>query len=760
MLEEVKDLSKSSKLLSVLFSSALVVGSLSAAPVPGEAKSKKESKHQEHVDWATINYDRLVKALTERGIIDEDADQEEIEEAVREFVQSRQVPHGIDQSTSFGRKAYKNQQAVLQKTAAKVANLKDENKLRSSSRLHTDNLVIALIEYPDKKHNNLPKANDSLWTADFNEEHYAKMLFNRNGYKTPEGTSMTTMAEYYYEQSGHTWVVDGVVTPWVEAKHDSKYYGGNDENGNDANPRELVKETLEAVGKAIEGKEEEFDQRDPYDIDGDGDIMEPDGMLDNLMVVHSGVGEETGEDDDAIWSHRWVIGKPEPIPGTNLKAYDYMIQPEDGAPGVFVHEYGHNLGLPDLYDTIGSGKGSPVGSWSVMSSGSWNGKVLGTQPTGFDPWSKLMLQEWYGGNWIKPVVIDHESLKKKKKSFTISDAASIGKYGKVVKVNMPEVEKEPPTQPKDGDYAYFSDEGDDLNTKMVSEVIDLTGKSSASMSFDSWRRIETGYDYLYVNVIDADSGEKEEVKVWDDETDGWEKEKISLDEFVGKKIQVEFNYVTDGGLALPGFYLDNFEVVADGETVFSDDAEGDPKFELDGFIHFDGEGKMYDAYYLVELRSHQGVDEGLKYYRRNDSFFTYDPGMVIWYYDGRYGKTADNHTGEHPGYGMLGVVDAHQRVHYWDNDEGNEDKIANDRYQVNDAAFSFEETSGIQLDYIYGTMDYPPLPGIPVFFDGNDYSMPEVPEIGKILPQIGLQIKLRKVEGKYYKATIDFSIKD
>jgi immune inhibitor A len=413
-----------------------------------------------------------------------------------------------------------------------------------------------------------------------------------------------------------------------------------------------------------------------------------------------------------------------------------------------------------LYDTIGSGKGSPVGSWSVMSSGSWNGKILGTQPTGFDPWSKLMLQEWYGGNWIKPVVVDHESLKKRKKSFTISDAASIGKYGKVVKVNMPEVEKEPPTQPKDGDYAYFSDEGDDLNTKMVSEVIDLTGKSSASMRFDSWRKIETGYDYLYVNVIDADSGEKKEVKVWDDETDGWEKEEISLNDFAGKKIQVEFNYVTDGGLALPGFYLDNFEVIADGETVFSDDAEGELKFELDGFIHFDGEGKLYEAYYLVELRSHQGVDEGLKYYRRNDSFFTYDPGMVIWYYDGRYGKTADNHTGEHPGYGMLGVVDAHQRVHYWDNDEGNEDKIATDRYQVNDAAFSFEETSGIQLDYIYGTMDYPPLPGIPVFFDGNDYSMPEVPEIGKILPQIGLQIKLRKVEGKYYKATIDFSVKD
>ncbi|MFY0545375.1 immune inhibitor A domain-containing protein [Brevibacillus sp. H7] len=752
---------KSRKLLSILFSTALVATPLFAQPDAGAAKSKsKEDKHEQHVDLATINYDRLVNALKDRGKIDKNADPDEIEEAVKEFLEDRHVPHGIDQSTSFGQKAFKNQQSALQKTSREVSKLKDEKQLRSSKRLHTDNIVVALIEFSDKEHNELPKANDSVWTKDFNQKHYENMLFNRKGYKTPEGTSMTTMAKYYYEQSGYTWTVDGVVTPWLQAENDHKYYGGNDEYGNDAHPRELVKETLEAVGEAIQGKEDEYDQRDPYDIDGDGNLMEPDGLLDNLMIVHSGVGEETGEDDDAIWSHRWTIGRPVEIPGTSLKAYDYMIQPEDGASGVFVHEYGHNLGLPDLYDTIGSGKGSPVGSWSVMSSGSWNGKILGTEPTGFDPWSKLMLQEMYGGNWIKPVVIDHEDLDKRKKSVTISDASSISKYNKVVKINMPQVEKEPPIQPKDGDYSYFSDEGDDLNTKMVSEIIDLTGASSASMEFDSWRKIETGYDYLYVNVIDAETGDRKEVQVWDDETDGWEKEEISLNEFVGKKIQVEFNYVTDGGLALPGFYLDNFEVIADGETIFSDDGEGTPKFELDGFIHFDGEGKLFDAYYLVELRSYEGVDKGLEHYRRNDTFFAYDRGMVVWYYDGRYGKTADNHTGEHPGYGMLGVVDAHQRVHYWDNDEGNEAKIAGDRYQVNDAAFSFDKTSGIKLDYIFGTMDYGPLKGVSVFYDGNDYSLPEVPEIGKVLPQLGLQFKLKKVGKNYTDATIEFSKRD
>ncbi|PAF12328.1 hypothetical protein CHH61_25080, partial [Shouchella clausii] len=69
--------------------------------------------------------------------------------------------------------------------------------------------------------------------------------------------------------------------------------------------------------------------------------------------------------------------------GGLLGAWDYTIEPEDGAAGVFAHEYGHDLGLPDEYDTIYSGAGEPVEFWSIMSAGSWAGKIPGTEPTGF-----------------------------------------------------------------------------------------------------------------------------------------------------------------------------------------------------------------------------------------------------------------------------------------------------------------------------------------------------------------------------------------
>ena len=71
---------------------------------------------------------------------------------------------------------------------------------------------------------------------------------------------------------------------------------------------------------------------------------------------------------------------------------DYTTEPENGGLGVFAHEFGHDLGLPDLYDTAGGDNGT--GFWTVMSAGSWlnrGGDSIGTLPDYMDPWSKLFL---------------------------------------------------------------------------------------------------------------------------------------------------------------------------------------------------------------------------------------------------------------------------------------------------------------------------------------------------------------------------------
>ena len=143
-----------------------------------------------------------------------------------------------------------------------------------------------------------------------------------------------------------------------------------------------------------------FDVQDRYDFDEDGDFFEPDGYIDHFQIVHAGGDEADGDPiygADAIWSHRGNVGihglgdGPGPAIGgvqvgeggpsdggavqipnnpTGIWVSDYTIQPENGGLSVFSHEFGHDLGLPDLYDTSGNsgGASNSVEQWSLMAS--------------------------------------------------------------------------------------------------------------------------------------------------------------------------------------------------------------------------------------------------------------------------------------------------------------------------------------------------------------------------------------------------------
>ncbi len=120
-----------------------------------------------------------------------------------------------------------------------------------------------------------------------------------------------------------------------------------------------------------------------YDNDGPDGVphsADDDGYVDALFFVHAGPGqEETGNPDD-IWSHAWSF--PGGLAtGDGVRIGRYSVEPEETASGglvaigVFCHEYGHVLGLPDLYDTDYSSSG--VGEWCLMSGGSWNARSGG-----------------------------------------------------------------------------------------------------------------------------------------------------------------------------------------------------------------------------------------------------------------------------------------------------------------------------------------------------------------------------------------------
>ena len=176
-----------------------------------------------------------------------------------------------------------------------------------------------------------------------------------------------SLASYYSEQSGLGLDLVGTVAPsWYTMSEDMAYYGDNYEE----NIEQMVVEAVQAADADVD-----FSQ---YDLDGDG-------VVDELLVVHAGEPDENGGGNGAdIWSHYYSI---DPISVDGVEVIDYETVSESSPTGIIVHEFGHSLGLPDLYDTVtddGSSKGTA--EWSIMGYGGYT-----SPPSSFDPWSKKYL---------------------------------------------------------------------------------------------------------------------------------------------------------------------------------------------------------------------------------------------------------------------------------------------------------------------------------------------------------------------------------
>lgn len=718
------------------------------------------------LDMNIVPEERLGKALQQQGVISKKATSQEVKKAVNAYIEKKdshkesvkgQKPNKIDvkakQARAKNEKKVKEAKNVNMNAVTKGSEngvkVKPAKEAKYNGNVRTDKVLVLLVEYADFKHNNVVQEPGYMYADDFNRKHYEKLMFGDKEFKLFNGKKVKTFKQYYEEQSGGSYTMDGTVSEWLTVKGNAADYGADNPNGGNDNrgpkgPRDLVKEALqEAVKSGIDLKE--FDQFDQYDLDGDGNLNEPDGLVDHLMIIHAGTGQEAGGGklgDDAIWSHRWTLGQPYKVPGSDVSAYDYTIQPEDGAVGVFAHEYGHDLGLPDEYDTQYTGQGEPVGVWSIMSGGSWAGEIAGTEPTSFSPQNKEFFQKVMGGNWANIKEMDLKDIKKTGAVSIIDQSVTKSKNPGIVKINLPQ--KAVQGMKTDfGKKFYYSQKGDDLRTAMTTKEVDLTSATKASFNFKANYEVEAEYDYLYVNAILPDGSKVLLDTIGDkannadnsaETTNGkWVDVSYDLSQFKGKKIKLQFEYVTDGGLALEGFGLDNASLVVDGNVVFTDDAEGQPTFTLDGFEQTDG--LMYkDNYYYVEWRNYAGSDKALQFARGAK----YNTGMLLWYADDSY---LDNWVGEHPGEGFLGVVDSHPKKVLYFNGNGISTTANSTRYQIADAAFSFDSTLPWTYTHsTWGTISSKEAKGVTSFNDRRSYIDDRIKDAGRILPKYGLKI--------------------
>lgn len=783
---------KKKKIFSTALALSLSVGLLAGPAMSPNASasdvSSKLASQGSPIDLGIANDEKLIEMLKKNGKIAKDASPAEAEKVLKKFLQAKasnsgqtkdKLPKGLDIEKIKGKdkttdNGLKNGNGnKLGQTKQNIVESVEEEHYNDEVR--TDKVLVLKIDFPNYPQNSITEEETDMFYEDYSKEHFQNMIFGEDGYIGPNGKPMISMKQYYEQQSGGSYSVEGEVVGWYTADHPAAYYGGNDPapDGSDSRPRELVVEALKKAAADPNINLGDYDKWDRDDLDGDGIHEEADGVIDHLMIIHAGVGEEAGGGalgGDAIWSHRWNLGGYILVPGEKsdsdnfshpnygenlLVAYDYTIEPEDGAAGVFIHEFGHDLGLPDEYDTVYSGAGEAVAYWSVMASGSWAGDVPGTEPTGMSAFAKQQLQAWHEGNWLSGTTLHADDINGNGTTILLDEGVTKGTNNDAVRVDLPGKLNVLNT-PADGSYEYYGGKGDEVDHKMVTTV-NLTDKTSASLDFDAWYNIEQDWDYAMVQVS-TDGGAtweslsssrttstldpqgypaiKDNLPGYTGSSNGWVHETIDLSEYAGQEIQLQFRSMTDWATNLDGFFADNVTVTADGAEVFTDGAEGESLFTLDGFEKHDGKYTT-DHYYLLEWRSHNGVDEGLKNIRRGASLMSYDPGLVVWYVDESYDN---NWTGTHPGDGFLGVVDADQHAVSW-----SDKAVGSTRYQLHDAAFSLDKSEKMLLDYndLLGvTMKDNFTQRTPLFDDSADYSNPGLVDAGRNLPEYGLKFRV------------------
>jgi immune inhibitor A len=680
---------------------------------------------------------------------------------------------------------------VKERDGSKVVELESGrggSKYVELGREKTDKIFTILVEFGDKidsryggtpgpLHNQIAepdrtKDNSTAWKADYNREHFQELYF---------GDGTDSMKTYYEKQSSGRYSIDGTVSDWVKVPYNEARYGSNKCDPDNCawfavqDGVTAWVEQQKAAGKTdaeIKAQLAEYDQWDRYDHDGDGDFNERDGYIDHFQIVHAGEDESAGggaQGEDAIWAHRWYAfgtdaGATGPegnrlggtqIGDSGIWVGDYTIQPENGGLGVFAHEYGHDLGLPDHYDTNG-GENS-TGFWTLMSSGSWLGtgrNEIGDLPGDMTAWDKLQL------GWL-----DYDVAKagtKSRHKLGVAEYNTENKQALVVELPEKAVTTEVVT-PAEGATQWWSGSGDDLRNTLTRSV-DLTGKTSASLTLDGWYDIEADYDYLYTEVstdgganwtavdgtvdgqpIPRDGSGKPALT---GTVDGYKPLAFSLDAYAGKKIDLRFRYATDGGVAQKGFAADRITVTADGAALFTDNAESaDAAWTANGFSRIGASfTEDYAQYYIAENRQYVSYDKTLKVGPYNFGFadrpdwvehYAYQNGLLIWKWDT---SQKDNNTSQHPGTGLLLPVDSHPTALKW-----SDGTLMRARIQAYDSPFSLYRTDGMTLHKAGVPTTIPSSKGVPVFNDHlNDYYDETNPRAGVKITDTNTKIRIVK----------------
>lgn len=174
-----------------------------------------------------------------------------------------------------------------------------------------------------------------------------------------------------------------------------------------------------------------------------------------------------------------------------------------------------------------------------------------------------------------------------------------------------------PNEPRSGTRQWWSNRGDLIDSTLTREF-DLSGLKSATLNFWLWYDTEKNYDYAYV-MVSTDNGVTWNILAGKHTTEEnpvgnsygpaytgksgggkepvWVNESIDLSPYVGGKVLLRFEYVTDAAVTQEGFSIDDISIP---ELGFIDDAESDAGWRAEGFVRTDNQLKQRFVVRLIE----------------------------------------------------------------------------------------------------------------------------------------------------------------
>jgi len=215
--------------------------------------------------------------------------------------------------------------------------------------------LVILVQFQDVKFTTDKAVMDTMLNGNVFTREYDFTYKEKDYHIFSSGSARQYFFDSSFGQYNPHFDVMGPVTLAKEMAH----YGSNT-GGRDKNVQEMIRDACKLA--AAEGTDFSL-----YDNDKDN-------YVDFVYVIYAGYGEADGGGDNTIWPHKHKLGTTIKLNGKTVSVYacgcemDYYSKRFYGI-GLFCHEFGHVLGLPDMYETSGKENWKTLGEWDIMDYG-------------------------------------------------------------------------------------------------------------------------------------------------------------------------------------------------------------------------------------------------------------------------------------------------------------------------------------------------------------------------------------------------------